>query len=261
MKVDDSIIKAYTEGQPASVYSNRWIFHSLDSEKMFTEPSLERIPEVISCHEQLLELYNNFTLRNEGLIRTVFSDVTSVVKNANILHTVGLPWPYAALMCGHEGVDYVVFDLIHFSNSILKGADISAGVSNLLTHELVHVLINAEYGRDGDFSYSDKLDFISFHEGFAHLLSYKENIENYQYGDEYKARFVAAKERLALALKEIDPELQNQYILESSTGDYWDKFAAASSMIYLMKHIGSLKEIYEAGWKGYAQSIVDFVWE
>lgn len=258
MKIEDSIIKAYLDKKPSSEYSNHWIFYNIISEAhMFTEPCLKRAAEVKNCHGQLLKIYDNFTFRNADLVRKIFPDAPLILDNANVLHTVGLPWPYAALMRTHKGLDYIVFDLIHFSDNILKGTNISDMVSNLLSHELIHVLINAKYRGNSDFSYLDTIDFIAFHEGFAHLLSYEENIENCQ-PDKYEARFALAKERLALALSETDPALQKQYLLESNTGDYWDKFAAISSMIYLMKHIGSLKEIYEAGWRGYAQSIVDF---
>ena len=263
MKIEDSIVKAYLEKKPSSEYSNHWIFSNVISDtNVFIEPPFERTTEVENCQKQLVKLYDNFILRNENLIHNVFHDAPAIVENANILHTVGLPWPYTALMRTHKDVDYIVFDLIHFSDGILKGTDISAMVSNLLSHELIHVIINANYRHSykQDYSYREMLDFISFHEGFAHLLSYKENIENYQPDDKYKARFFEAKGKLALALSEKNSALQKQYLLESNTGEYWSKFAAASSMIYLMKNIGSLREVYEAGWKGYAQSIIDFAW-
>ena len=260
MKIDDSIIKAYLKKKPSAEYKNHWIYSSVVSgETLFEEPSLERIREVEDCHNKLLRLYDDFTLRNANMMHKVFQDVRAMLENANILHTVGLPWPYVALMRNHKCDDYIIFDLIHFCNNALKGADIVDMTSNLLSHELVHVFINARY-RQSELSYVETLDFISFHEGFAHLLSYKDDIENYMPGDEYKARFNTAKAKLARALNEKDSVLQKQYLLESNTGDYWGKFAAASSMIYLMKNIGSLKEIYDAGWRGFAQSIIDFDW-
>ena len=133
-------------------------------------------------------------------------------------------------------------------------------VNNLLSHELIHVIINEKYP-SGDFSYLETLDYISFHEGFAHLLSYKEGIEHYMPNDIYKTRFMDAKEKLVLAINETSPESQELCLRESNTGDYWDKFGAISSMLYLMKHVDSLKEIYEAGWRGYTKTLIDFAWE
>ena len=260
MKIDDSIIKAYLEKKPISEYKSHWIFNNvIPDETVFAEPPLERACEVEDCHNKLVKLYDDFIPRNANLMHKVFNDVPAALENANILHTVGLPWPYDALVRKHKCADYIVFDLIQFCNYALKGMDIVDLTSNLLSHELVHVIINARY-RQSDLSYVETLDFISFHEGFAHLLSYKEDIENYRPNDEYKARFNTAKAKLVQAVNEKDSVLQKHFLIESNTGEYWGKFAAASSMIYLMKNIGSLKEVYEAGWRGYARSVINFAW-
>ena len=60
---------------------------------------------------------------------------------------------------------------------------------------------------------------------------------------------------------ETDPEMQDKYSLEANTGSYWDKFASVASMLYLLKHMDSLKAIYDKGWRDFALKIIDYEWE
>ena len=261
MKIDNSIVNQYIDGEPSFVYSKHWVYSEIvPGQHLFTEPDVTRAIEVKGYRDQIAGVCTNFTLRNCNIVFEVFDNVSSIIENANILFTVGLPEMYDAMVREHNGEAYVIIDLINFSNYIDSGNELSDLASNFLSHELIHVLINAKYPQE-DFDYIGYLNFISFHEGFAHLFSYRENIMQYQPDDTYKERFNTAKNKLITALKETDPELCQRYSFEANGGKYWDKFGSISSMLYLMKHLDSLKSIYERGWRGFTNEIISYDWD
>jgi len=266
MKIDYCIVSAFLNGEPSSVYSGHWVFDArlpAPGEKtIFTEPDASRSVEVRQCLRQVTKICGSFTFRNKDLVENIFADIPSVVESVNILLTVGLPSMYDAMLVEHEGNTHIVFDLINFANYVKNGKDLAELVDNFLTHELIHMLINVKYPpkRQEDFGYVEYLDYISFHEGFAHLLSYEDDISNYRPGNMYKERFDSTKKKLVMALNEAEPSHREKYIVEANTGRYWDKFGAIASMLYLLKHIDSLKSIYEQGPQGYAGRIVAWDW-
>ncbi len=261
MKVDDCIIKLYLADKPYSEYSDHWVYHEVQKDKyLFEKPSPSRSVEVEDCYKQIIEICKSFVFRNNDLVCHVFDGVPVIIEHATVLFTVGLPGLYDALVLEHEGLAYIIIDLIHFANYIKNGRGLVELINNFLTHELIHVLINTKYPRE-NFSYTEYLEFIAFHEGFAHLLSFKENIEQYQLDNTLKDHFHTAKTRLIDAINEKDPTLQKKYTYDANGGKYWDKFASVASMLYLMKHISTLKEIYENGWKGYTQLITNYSWQ
>ena len=260
MKIDDSIVRAYLAGKPHLEYSNHWVYHSVtDGMYMFTEPPAARFDDVNYCYQQFLEICSNFTVRNANLAHEIFGEAIAAMKNVQILLTVGIPQPYDAMMRIHEGQQYAIFDITNFCEYAANGDDIDDTISNILTHELIHVFINEKYPGE-NFSYAEKLDYIAFHEGFAHLLPYKEDIAQYQPDEAYEKRFETARIKLVAALGETESAAQEQFLREANSGAYWDKFAAISSMLYLMKHAGCLKRIYEAGYRGFAKQVADYSW-
>ncbi|MDR2598744.1 MAG: hypothetical protein LBC73_00520 [Oscillospiraceae bacterium] len=257
MKIDNSIIDLYIKGEPSSMYSNHWVYSAIIPEQYcFTEPDVNRILKVETYRDQITNMCHDFTFRNNDLVHKIFDNTSTIVQNANILFTVGLPEMYDAMVREHNGRTYIIIDLINFSNYLNKDNSFSDITNNFLTHELIHVLINEKYPKE-DFDYIEYLDYTSFHEGFAHLLSYKDNIMQYQLDDTYKERFINAKDTLIAALNETDPMLRQRYTNEANSGKYWNKFAAISSMLYLMKHREDLKSIYEKGWRGFTQDVIN----
>ncbi|MCL2079749.1 MAG: hypothetical protein FWH17_07915 [Oscillospiraceae bacterium] len=261
MKIDSSIVNAYFAEKPISTYSNHWIYHEVEKGAyLFETPPFERIAEIRRCYDQIAKACDSFIFRNESLIEYIFTDAKSIMESANILFTVGLPSVYDALVREHEGEDFIVIDIVNFANYITNGHKVSDLVINFLSHELIHILINARYPYE-EMTYLEYLNFIAFHEGFAHLLSYKENISDYQPNESYREKFNSAKSKLINALNATDPAMQEQYRIEANSGSYWDKYAAISSMLYLLRNIDALKQIYNEGWRGYAELIMDYEWK
>jgi len=261
MNIDSSIIDQYLAKKPSSYYSNHWVFDQIEPRKnVFTPPDESRAIEVENCRQYFVDIYSNFIFLNNDLVHGIFDHIPQALKKANILLTVGMPAVYDAMVREYQGKIYMIFDLINFANYGAKGANLPDLISALLSHELVHVLINEKYPPE-EFNYIEHLNYISFHEGFAHLLSYKEDITNYRPDKaEYKARFENAKEKLLTALNEKDPIAREKYQIEVNTGSYWDKFGAIASKLYLMKHMSILKNIYNEGWKNYINKIVNYDW-
>ena len=260
MKIDDGIVRSYLAGRPHLEYSNHWVYHSvIDGKYMFAEPPASRLDDVNYCYRQFLKICSNFTVRNADLTREIFGDAVAAMRDVQILLTVGIPQPYDAMMRIHESQQYAIFDIGNFCDYLADGDDINDTISNILTHELIHLFINEKYPGE-NFFYAEKLDYIAFHEGFAHLLSYKEDIAQYQPDETYKDRYETARIKLIAALDETDLRAQKQFLREANSGAYCDKFAAISSMLYLMKHIDCLKQIYEVGYRGFAGMVADYSW-
>ena len=260
MKIDSSIIKSYLQEKPSAEYSNHWIYSEVEyGHTIFSEPDISRLSEVEHCLKKTNEVCNNFIFRNNDLIHDLFSNASSVITQSNVLLVVGVPTMYDAMVREHDGVFYIVFNLISYADYVKSGHDLNEIITNFLTHELVHLMIYQKYPVE-EFNYIEYLDYISFHEGFAHLLSYKDNIVHYQLVDAYKVRFDIAQKKLIVAINETDTTLRNKYKSEINTGSYWDKIGAISSMLFLMKHIESLNKIYEQGWRGYTKLISNYTW-
>ena len=258
--IDDSIVYSYFQEKPVSDYANHWIYYMVgDGEHQFETPPFDRISEIKECYEQVIRILENFTFRNEALVNEVFVDDLALLESVNIIFTVGMPSMYDAFVCQYEGVYYITLDVVNFANYIQNGHDVSELLSNFVTHEVVHILMKTKYPYE-EMTYKDYLDYVAFHEGFAHLLSYKEDIADYELDDSYGEKFNTSQNNLVKALNETDPAMQRQYLYEANTGRYWDKFAAISSMLFLLNHQDSLKEIYYHGWRGYTDLIVKYEW-
>ncbi|MCL2168423.1 MAG: hypothetical protein FWB74_00185 [Defluviitaleaceae bacterium] len=261
MRIDISIVDAYVSGKPSGEYSGHWIYGRVEHGKnLFQETGVHRRAEIELCLRQTLDACRDFNFRNEELICGIFGDTSSVKDSANVLFVVGVPAMYDAMVREMDGALYIIFNIESFADYVAIGHCLKEIISNFLTHELIHVMIDAKYP-SGNQSYTEQLDYISFNEGFAHLLSYKENIESFKPNGEYKQRYETARHKLAAALDETDPKLQQELLARANSGRFWDKFGAIASMLYLMKHMDFLKDIFEQGWRGYAGKVANYKWK
>lgn len=136
---------------------------------------------------------------------------------------------------------------------------------NLLTHELFHVLIG-KYYTDIEESeqfgnYINKLDAITFNEGFAHLVSYNQQEINSVEWEKLEDIYIQSINKMKLALMETNPQSQEQYIYDANFGNYYDKYACMCGMIYLAKEwqlggYARLKELFDQGYHGFARKCI-----
>lgn len=110
---------------------------------------------------------------------------------------------------------------------------------NLLTHEITHLLIGHRYPAANaaleSTDYLTRLDAYTFHEGFAHLLSYQATeIDCVDWHTPQLTEVAAAsRAKLRLALTETDTDRQKQFLEEAVCGSYYEKFACMGGMLYL----------------------------
>lgn len=83
--------------------------------------------------------------------------------------------------------------------------------------------------------YLTRLDAYTFHEGFAHLLSYQATeIDCVDWHTPQLTEVAAAsRAKLRLALTETDTDRQKQFLEEAVCGSYYEKFACMCGMLYL----------------------------
>jgi hypothetical protein len=257
MKIDTKIVDAFIAGESVATYCEHWIYRAIENGKNLFQQSDEYcVNEIASCLSNVLESLRNFSYRNDDIIMQLFSSPEKIIRNANILLIVDAPTMYDAMVREYKGVQYIVFNIMSFVEYKAHNHSIDSLIMDFLTHELIHVLIGVDYPFDAT-TFTEKLDYIAFNEGFAHLLSYKENIMEYIPDKEYTLRYEKSLATLKDAISETSYDRQAELILQANSGKFWDKFAAIASMLYLMENRSQLKKIYQSGWRGYTQKIIE----
>ena len=139
-----------------------------------------------------------------------------------------------------------------------KRPDFSTG-SRHSTHLLIGHRYPAADAALESTDYLTRLDAYTFHEGFAHLLSYQATeIDCVDWHTPQLTEVAAAsRAKLRLALMETDPDRQKQFLEEAVCGSYYEKFACMCGMLYLAgrwetQGIDGLKSAF-ADYHGFAQ--------
>ncbi len=237
MRVEDFLAEEYLKGKDVSKYASEWYF---EEEKRFENP-----PECEKTHKAVEKILNdikmitkNFVPLNNDVVDILFPDRKNIQINVDLI--VGYPAPYDAVVKkAPDGKTHIILDLVRIADYGLSENELKNVISNLLTHEGVHVLMaysepDIARAMEED-NYINKLDAIVFDEGFAHLLSYNnKELEQVDWTSQ-KLRTVFEQSSLKLneAIKEQKPERQKELIIQSNTGGYYEKFGAMSGMLYL----------------------------
>lgn len=254
MIIDDTVVRKYLAGEPSSGYSDTWIYCTVGRGYLFEEPNPEKRIWVSKLHEKIKRQIENYTPQNYEAIKTLFPEFYCVTSDYTILLVVGFPDPYDAMFVSHNGKEYVIFDLIQIGEDSI---DDNYSCHRVLTHELIHLCVKNKYPADMTASYIERLDYTAFDEGFAHALTYPEDISSFVFNEAIQERYNTSKAILEKAYFEIDTEKQRNFLITADTGNYWDKFASISGKLYLLKHKYDLRDIYLAGWRGFSKKIID----
>ena len=246
----DEVITEYLDNKSSDEYSNHWVFNNIEPNKyLFKKPSYEDNEIVKNIYNEIKAILEDFKPLNEEIFNMLFPYFNRILKESKVLLVVGCPEMYDAMFIEYDNDDYIVFDLINLSKYIKHGYSINKIVTNLLTHEFVHRCINEKFPNDNERTFTEKLNYITFDEGFAHLLAYKENIKEYDFStDFYKKKYEKAKLKLKEAIEEQDVEKKEILLQDANVGAYWDKYAAIAGKLYLAQHIDELDYIYNEGW-------------
>ena len=180
---------------------------------------------------------------------------------------VGFPAPYDAITArAPDGQAHLIFDLVQWrDHAALENLD--AVIRDLLTHEITHLLIGHRYPEvDAALEskdYRTRLDAYTFHEGFAHILSYQaaeiDRVDRYT--PQLTGAAAASRAKLHRALATTDPDRQKQFLEEAVCGPYYEKFACMCGMLYLAGQwethgIDGLQAAF-ADYHGFAQRTLD----
>lgn len=138
----------------------------------YSKEEQKTIQEMSRVIEDELE---SFTPNNHELWQMLFPKWQVMASKVMVHLVVGLPKNYDALALQDENGDpMIVYDVGNWL--LYKDLDLSKVIGNLLTHELAHLCIYETYPKLLDtstMSYIEKLNAITFDEGWAHLLSYE----------------------------------------------------------------------------------------
>ena len=254
MTIDDSIVQKYLSGEKPETYKNRWIYSSLDEGYLFEKPDpLNRDWVSLLC-QKLKKQIKNYLPRNENPVKRLFPEFDEVVRAYTVMLVVGFPDPYDAMALEHNGNGYTIFDLIQFGADSL---DETYSCHRVLTHEIIHLCLYRKYPKPEDLGYVDELNYTAFQEGFAHALTFPEDIATFQFNSFLADKYRNAKKQLRIALRETDTGRQKQYLVSADTGDYWDKYASISGKLFLLKNLESIEDFLLSGWRNFTEMILN----
>ena len=240
-----TIADAYISKQNMNEYRDNWVYSSstLDVDEgmnIFVMPPNEdeKREKVRILRNKFYNTVENFHPLNKDIMDALFPLWKE--NDATVDLIVGFPSPYDSVNTkDREGKSHLVFDLILWSK-YLEYPSVDENIRGVLTHELTHHLIGSIYPEVDSAmengSYLDKLDAYTFHEGFAHLVSYNNDIKNVDWQSEkLQMVYIKASKRMQEALAENNPERQKKLLYDAICGPYYDKYACMCSMIYLSR--------------------------
>lgn len=246
MNVDVSIVRSFLQG--SDEYVEHWLFYHIldDGEYTFCKPDTTQKEMVEEALNKTLDALNDFKPYNINVFSTLFPRWRELICDVNVILSVGCPAPYDAMVREYNGKEYMIFDLIRFLDYQKDGEDILLLIRQMITHELSHICIHFDYPVISS-PYTEALGYIAFDEGFAHVLSFVDGIEMYNFLPAIQAHYQNARDKMKTALVETDIQKQKENLEASNCGSYWDKFAAISGKLYIASHINLIYEIYQSG--------------
>lgn len=267
MRLESAIVQAYIEGKSVDVFSDNWYF--VKEGYCFQNPSYEKehIEAVSRIYSKIKEIVESFIPRNLNIWEAIFPEWKCIIGEVTVNLIVGFPEPNdATVLKAPDGCNHVILDLglwVKYEGH----CDMRSVIHNLLTHELCHICIGETVtGIDYDtFSdcYLTNLDANTFHEGFAHLVSFEDkDISSINWKEErWNKVKEAAKVKMKEALKATDKHEQEKYLQDAIYGNYYDKFACMSGMFYLVdcwqkNGIQGLRTVFREGYAGFSTKAV-----
>lgn len=255
MNIDVSIINDYLNDEVS--YEKHWIFNSIlgNNQYLFDKPSHNLKESISSTMKKVIDILKSFIPYNVVLFSKLFLNWKELSKNVNVILAVGCPKPYDAMIREHNEKDYIILDLVRLLD---YHEDISEVIKKFFTHELIHVCIKVDYPFNikNESSYKKILEYLVFDEGFAHLLSFKENVCEFDFSELIKTHYNKSIKQLKIALTEEELSKQIDHLNQANSGIYWNKFAAITGKLYLANNLNDLFSIYKAGPKTMLENII-----
>lgn len=257
MKIDKSLIEEYLDKKSAQEFKNHWIFSSIEPGKyLFEEPDIKDYDKIKKVYKMLSERLSEFKPDNIDLWGNFFGN-TDIPDDIKVYIIVGSPEPYDALcLKDHEGNYCIVLDLVRIGSYSDDMGRILNVISSLITHETAHFVLLKTY-REPPVSASlyNKLSFLVFNEGIAHLLGYCEDVLAVDwYSKEMRERREKAYSVLLTELNNPDNEDEASILEKADSGRYWDKFGSIAGLFAIVdyynlhnKSLSCFGEIFRGG--------------
>lgn len=246
MNVDSSIVESYLQGKDD--YAGHWLFSTIleNGEYAFDRPDSAQRRKVEESLKKISDALNDFVPYNLVIFSNLFPIWKKLIRDVNIILSVGCPASYDAMIRKHGDDVYMIFDLVRLFDYENKRENSVHIMRGLITHELSHICIHNDYPVSAT-TYKEKLGYITFDEGFAHVLSFSENINTFNFSSMIQIHYQDSLCKLKAALTEYNSEKQQKYLHMSNCGSYWDKFAAITGKLYLATHLDNIHDIYLNG--------------
>lgn len=276
MKFATYIVDAYLRGEGIDDFRSEWYFTESSLAKnqgknIFTEPAYDEAykEKVKTVYAAIQSVAKNFIPTSLPVWDMLFPEWRQSLADVHIDLIMGFPEPYdATVEYDRNGMCHIVFDIPCWTKYVGKH-DIAKIAQNLLTHELCHVVIGASIPAiDTDTESEDyltALDAVTFHEGFAHLVSYEgTDIDKVDWHAEHlEETRKKCRARMKAALTEKNPEHQKNFLKEGQCGRFYEKFICMSGMLYLadiweMGGNQALKKCFDESYHGFAEKTVTF---
>ena len=259
MTISDNLVCAYLNSESMEKYRDEWFFGAFEAgENVFECPEIsEQMAENVKTLLRIVQnVAEDFHPANVEIWDALFPDWQAIPVFIDLI--VGFPKPYDAVTVKDaQGQTHIVLDLIRWCDYGLS-KDAEGVVRNLLAHEMTHAFITARYpeadaAADGE-DYRLKLDGLTFHEGFAHLIAYENRrIDQVDWDSDFWKRIEqTSRAKMCEAVAETDPKKQKAHLRGGFCGRYEEKYACMCGMIYLAK------QWQEKGMDGLKESFADY---
>lgn len=211
MIINTEIVDAYLNGEDINPYASMFIYNQGDR-NIFQGPKKDKVEVVSNIKDEIINHVKDFVPTNKRIWDILFKDWQNDLDNIILDLVVGCKEPNDAFVLKDlNGRHHMIFDLLCWEKYVGK-ISLSKLSQNLLTHELFHVLIGKYYTdieKSEQFgNYRDKLDAISFNEGFAHLVSYNQQEINSVEWEKLEDIYIQSINKMKLALTETNPQSQ-----------------------------------------------------
>ena len=216
-----------------------WVFESIIEYAVLYEWLRIGKERIMDIQHEVIKHLNSFKPLDEYFFDKLFSNWKKIESSCKAELVVGCPEMYDMMVRDN----IIIIDIQNLDKYLSNGYSTSELLPLLITHEFVHMCINQDYLSDENANYIDQLENVLFQEGFAHAIPYIKSYESSN-KDELRQYFKKSCEQLSSALKEENPNKQKQLLIDADTGEYWDKFGAISSKLYILSNLDDIVEIY-----------------
>lgn len=242
MIIDTEILEKYYMDQLSS--ESHWVYGAiLSSERLFEQPKQNK-DQIRSMAELIHQIAADFEPYNQAMVYRLFPDFQSQLDEVCLVLAVGLPAPYDALVRSYHDKEYIIFDLAQFLNYGMTTGQVHEFTKSMLTHEGIHLALHHQYPvPEINMAFKQRMDYLCFDEGFAHLLSTWKKIECLDFAD-FNSQYLKAKKRYQEVVTNpcLDPQLE-----EANSGPFWEKFGAIYGCLTLLKNRDQLERLYQSG--------------